>query len=64
MSIALTGLSFAGITDFISSKTLQDTLDWMHRMDHDTNCTAAIDKQENTRYTAHMLQDEHKEAAN
>jgi hypothetical protein len=64
MSTALTGLSFAGITDFISSKDLQDMLDRMRSMDHDKDSTGAIDKQENTRYTAHMLQDEHKDAAN
>jgi hypothetical protein len=57
-------LSFAGITDFISSKDLQDVMDRMHSIDDDKDTTAAIDKQENTRYTAHMLQDEHKDAAN
>lgn len=53
-----------GITDFISSKDLQDVLDQMHSMDDDKHTTAATDKQKNTRYTAHMLQDEHKDAAN
>ncbi|PNF43301.1 hypothetical protein B7P43_G14455 [Cryptotermes secundus] len=53
-----------GITDFISSKDLQDVMDRMHSTDDDKDTTAATDKQENTRYTAHMLQDEHKDAAN
>lgn len=39
-------------------------MDRMHSIDDDKDTTAAIDKQENTRYTAHMLQDEHKDAAN
>lgn len=36
----------------------------MHSTDDDKDITVATDKQENTRYTAHMLQDEHKDAAN
>jgi hypothetical protein len=63
-STALTGLSFAGITDFISSKDLQDVMDRMHSADDGKDATAAINKQENTGYTAHMLQDAHKDAAN
>jgi hypothetical protein len=57
-------LSFAGITDFISSKDLQEVMDRIHSTDDDKDTTEATDKQETTRYTAHMLQDEHKDAAN
>jgi hypothetical protein len=60
----LRGLSFAGISEFISSKDLQQTMDRMHRIEDDEDTTAATDKQQNTTYTAHMLQEEHKDAAN
>jgi hypothetical protein len=60
----LRGLSSAGISDFISAKDLQEAMERMHRTDDDKDATAATDKQENTKYTALMLQDEHKEAAN
>jgi hypothetical protein len=60
----LRDLSFAGISDFISSKDLQDMMDRMRHADDVKDTASATDKQESTKYTAHMLQDEHKDAAN
>jgi hypothetical protein len=56
-------LSLAGITSFTSSKDLQEVIDQMHRTS-DNDTTAGIEKQEDTRYVAHMLQDEYKDAVN
>jgi transcription antitermination factor NusG len=56
-------LSLAGITSFISSKDLQEVIDQMHRTS-DSDTAAAIEKQQDMGYVAHMLQDEHKDAVN
>lgn len=51
----------AGITKFTSAKDLQEVIDQMC-CTSDSDTAAAILKQEDTRYVAHMLQDEHKDA--
>jgi uncharacterized membrane-anchored protein YhcB (DUF1043 family) len=52
----------AGIIKFTSAKDLQEVIDHMC-CTSDSDTAAAILKQEDTRYVAHMLQDEHKDAA-
>lgn len=56
-------LSLSGISSFISSKDLQEVIDQMQSTKED-DTVAATEKQDSERYTAHMLQDEHKDAAN
>lgn len=53
----------AGITKFTSSKDLQEVIDQLCRTS-DSDTAAAIEKQQDMRYVAHMLQDEHKESVN
>ena len=53
----------AGITKFTSAKDLQEVIDQMC-CTRDSDTASAVLKQEDKRYVAHMLQDEHKDAVN
>lgn len=53
----------AGITKFTSAKDLQEVIDQMC-CTRDSDNAAAILKQQDKRYVAHMLQDEYKDAVN
>jgi len=56
-------LSPAGITKFTSARDLQDIIDQMC-ITRDSDNAAAILKQQDKRYAAHMLQNEYKDAVN